>query len=264
MTGMPTVAVTRSPLAPHASIATALAAPGPWLAVVPHDDDLVLGLGLTVQRAHQAGIAVHVAVVTDGRFGFRTPADAASIVARRKAEQEESCRLLGIPAERLHWQGFPDSDLPAHQGVRWGADGRPTGISYALARVMRLVRPGLVFGPTPTDLHPDHRVVASELDIACFHASGEIWLDLGQPIALPVRWDYAVYCPFAGEPDVQVRGEAAQFETKLRSIAAFASQTQIGALVEQQRRGGPIEHLKRVTWSAYDPAATGAAFAGVM
>ena len=67
----------------------------------------------------------------------------------------------------------------------------------------------------------------------------------------------------SAEHAAQVRGDAAQFETKLRSIAAFASQTQIGALVEQQRRGGPVEHLRKVTWSAYDPAAAGAVFASV-
>jgi LmbE family N-acetylglucosaminyl deacetylase/fructoselysine-6-P-deglycase FrlB-like protein len=257
---MDTAAVLRSPLVPCTRLTEAITAPGPWLVVAPHEDDLVLGVGLTVQRAREAGIAIEVAVVSDGRFGYTREADAAGIVARRRAEMEASCRILGLDPARIHWLGFPDGDLPAQQGLRRRSDGSCTGIAWELTRLLRQVRPGLVFGPTPTDLHPDHRAVASELDIACFHASGEIWLDLGKPIALPVRWDYAVYCPFAGDPEVQVRGSDAHFQRKLDAIAAFASQTQIAALVAAQRAGGPVEHLKLVTWKGYNVSDTAKLF----
>ena len=257
---METAAITRSPQRAYGRISEAITAPGPWLVVAPHEDDLVLGVGLTVQRAREAGIAIEVVVVSDGRFGYTREADAAGIVAKRRTEMEVSCRILGLDPTRIHWLGFPDGDLPGQQGVRRRADGTCTGIAWELTRVLRQVRPGVVFGPTPTDLHPDHRAVASELDIACFHASGEIWLDLGKPITLPVRWDYAVYCPFAGEPEVQVRGDGALFQRKLEAIAAFASQTQITALVAAQRAGGPVEHLKLVTWKGYDVSETAKLF----
>ncbi len=48
---------------------------------------------------------------------------------------------------------------------------------------------------------------------------------------------------------------------KIDAIAAFASQTQITALVAAQRAGGPVEHLKLVTWKGYDVSETTKLFA---
>lgn len=233
---------------------TALATNGPWLAIVPHDDDLVIGMGLVAMAAIAAGIELHVAVVSDGCMGYATVAERAGIVARRRAEMEASCVMLGLPASHIHWLGFPDGDLPSWQGCR-AVTGQndPVGIARSLTATMRRVRPTLVFGPTATDIHPDHRVVASELDIACFHASGVIWLELGAPIALPRRWDYAVYCPFPQPPAVELRATSALFTRKLDAIAAFASQEQIAALVARMRAAGPVEYLREVTWEPYHP-----------
>ena len=37
--------------------------PGPWVIVSPHDDDIILGMEMTVSAARQEGIEVHVVVV---------------------------------------------------------------------------------------------------------------------------------------------------------------------------------------------------------
>ena len=55
--------------------------PGPWLCVAPHDDDVCLGMGLTVAAATAAGIAVHQAVSSDGGMGYPRPKDQATIGA---------------------------------------------------------------------------------------------------------------------------------------------------------------------------------------
>ena len=65
--------------------------------------------------------------------------------------------------------------------------------------------------------------------------------------------------------------EPADLETKLAAIADFASQRQIGPVVEAQRAAGCQEYLLRSTWTPYqpsryrerfaEPAAGGAAFA---
>ncbi len=249
-----TISVRVPRLSRHADIAAALADRGPWLVVAPHDDDAVLGMGMGIASAVAAGIEVHIAVVSDGGMGYTNASDRAGIVARRRAEMIRSSALLGVPAERIHSLGFPDSDLPAWQGCRPQSDGSLSGIARALTAVLRRVRPTRVFGNTAADLHPDHRVVASELDVSCFHASGEIWLELGAPIALPRRFDYAVYTAFPTPPTVEIRGSAALFATKLESIACFASQPQINMLVERIRSLAPLEYLGEVTWRPYDPS----------
>ncbi len=96
-------------------------------------------------------------------------------------------------------------------------------------------------------------MVAEELAISCFHASGEIWLELGEPVQLPARWDYAVYAPFPMEPSLQLLGTREQFEAKLQAIAAFASQRQIMSLVASQRAAGAQEYLQEVRWAPYTP-----------
>jgi len=236
-------------------------APGPWLIVVPHDDDLVLGMGLCVQSALAAGIPIDVVIVSDGRMGYSEPSAQPELVARRMREMVASCAQLGIPQARLHALGYPDGSLPRHQGAR-RVPGGATGIAYDLCRTLRAVRPGTVFGPTRADLHPDHVAVAAELAISCFHAGGEIWGELGAPLAsVPARFDYAVYCPFPGEPTLQLDGDAQAFTAKLAALGCFASQRQISSLVAAVQAGGPHEYLQRQTLEAYPPAAYRTLFA---
>lgn len=231
------------------SLAEAIA-PGPWLCVAPHDDDVCLGMGLTAAAAAAAGIAVHLGVVSDGGMGYPRPQDQPSIAATRHAELIASSARLGIPPERVHELGLPDGELIAQRGVHRRDDGRHGGVGRALCALLRRARPAAVFGPNPADVHPDHQAVAADLDIACFWASSALWLELGEPIALPVRWDYAVYAPFPEDPHLRVTGTDAGRRTKAEAFAAFASQQYVAAQLAGSR---PVEHLRRVTWQAYRP-----------
>lgn len=225
---------------------------GAWLIVVPHDDDLVIGSGLLVQAAHAEGIEVHVAVATDGSMGYCDYEDKDRITDIRREEQYLSCADLGIPRERVHWCGLQDGALPMHQGTTPQRDGSVSGLAWEVTRLLRQLKPVVVLAPTPTDYHPDHRVVGSETDIACFHASGEIWSQLGEPVAIPERWDYAVYCPFDGDPDVQLTTSDALFDNKLQSVGRFQSQRQIAAMVDNCRKTGPLEYFQSRPFVLYD------------
>ena len=44
-----------------------------WLFVAPHDDDIILGAGLLIQKAQEAGVKMSVLVTTDGRMGYCSP-----------------------------------------------------------------------------------------------------------------------------------------------------------------------------------------------
>jgi LmbE family N-acetylglucosaminyl deacetylase len=238
-------------------LASAIAA-GPWLCVAPHDDDVVLGMGMTVAAATAAGIEVHLGVVSDGGMGYPRPEDQARISATRHDELIASSARLGLPAAQVHELGLPDGELVALRGVHRRPDGNHVGVGRALAALLRRVRPRVVFGPNPADVHPDHQAVAADLDIACFWAASAIWLELGDPISLPVRWDYAVYAPFAGDPHLRVEGTAAGRAAKAASFAAFASQQYVA---EQIATAAPVEHLRRVSWQAYQPGQYDALFA---
>src|SRR3954464_15444692 len=89
-----------------------------WLLVSPHDDDLVIGAGLWMQAAVQAGVDVQVLVVTHGRMGYCTLDPRNNIAAIRKAETYESFEILGVPRNQIAYIGYPDGALYDLQGRR--------------------------------------------------------------------------------------------------------------------------------------------------
>ena len=76
-----------------------------------HPDDESIATGGTIARAVEEGHRVVLVVGTNGDHG-ETPADLApgeTLVDRRCAETEASCRVLGI--HRLVWLGYSDSGM---------------------------------------------------------------------------------------------------------------------------------------------------------
>jgi len=228
-----------------------------WLFVSPHDDDLAIGGALWMQAAVAAGIDVEVLIVTDGRMGYCTLAQRANIVKIRRAETYTSFAILGIPRAKVSYLGYPDGGLYPYQGRRKAQRGEPgikgyTGLSNAFTYHLRRVRPTRVLVPTPLDLHPDHQVTHNELMISLFHASGQIWPELGQPIdPIQAVYEMAIYCDFSAPPNLGLRTNDAVFQTKLRSIAAYQSQLQIEQVVAQVRAAGAYEFLREVDFKFY-------------
>jgi LmbE family N-acetylglucosaminyl deacetylase len=224
---------------------------GPWLAVVPHDDDLVLGMGLLAAAATHVGVAVHVAVATDGSLGYVRPEERASLIDTRANELRAACAVLGITLERLHALGFADGSLVAEQGCR--ASDQPDTFAQRLVTLLRHVRPQSVFVCTPDDVHPDHRVTAQESEIACVWASSKIWLERGEPCPEPERFHYAVYAPFGAPPEIQLEAGPALFARKLEALRCFVSQGVIDPMIERLTAAGPFEYFKRARKLSYDP-----------
>ncbi|HEX6239515.1 MAG TPA: PIG-L family deacetylase [Polyangiales bacterium] len=216
---------------------------GPWLLIAPHDDDFILGAGLLVLAAQAHGIAVHVAVATDGSLGYARPEERASLVATRERELLAASRHLGLTAPQLHPLGFPDGGLVAHQGCR-GPD-QADSLGQRLVTLLRAVRPSSVFVCAPEDVHPDHRVCAAESEIACVWAASQIWLERGQPIPEPQRFHYAVYAPFAGPPDLRLTLDPGALGVKLGALRCFESQGVIDPMIERLKQAGPCEYFQR-------------------
>lgn len=231
-----------------------------WLFASPHDDDIVVGAGLTLLVGLAEGAQVHAVIATDGRMGYCQPEQRLTVADVRMAEAKESFAQLGLPSGNLRFLGYPDCNLNAYRGRRLSTDGAATaiagadGLQNALTHVLRRVRPTRVFIPTITDLHPDHRIVNEELLISLFHAEGNIWPELGPPIAaVPRVYEFAIYCDFPSPPQIRIETPPELLETKLNGIRAYVSQEQIGAVVDIQQKAGPVEYLRDLEFRFYSP-----------
>jgi LmbE family N-acetylglucosaminyl deacetylase len=235
------------------------------LYVCPHDDDAIVGVAMMISLAAEEGFDVHVAIVTNGCMGYCRLEDRPRIAEIRRREAVTSYKLLGVPEKHLHFFGYDDGSLFQYLGRRHAGDGDPemagyTGLENHLTGLLRTVQPRRVVTPAGTDLHPDHQAVYKELLISIFHASGDIWPELGMPIDLPEVYEYPTYVKMAEPPDTMIEADEARFQQKLDAIRCFASQLQIESLVEQLRRAGPVEFFRNLRFDLYNPEASKALF----
>lgn len=235
-----------------------------WLFAVPHDDDVAIGGGLWLKAAVEAGVQVHILAATDGRMGFCTEKEKASIVNVRAKELVVSSKILGLDnPKNIHMLGFPDCSLSQYLGRRailpgeHDAEGNTgyTGLQGAFVKKLREIKPTRLIMPSPRDYHPDHQIVYNEMMICIFHAAGGVWPELGDSCQVPEVYEMAIYCDFPSPPTLQLKCDNKNFQDKLKCIAAFKSQKQIGALVAKVRGAGPVEYLREVGFHFYDASA---------
>jgi len=232
-----------------------------FLFISPHDDDVIIGGGLMILSALAEKVPVHVVVVTDGAMGYCSRREKGAISDIRKAETYAACKALGVNKSNVHWLGFPDCQLSHYQGRR---PARPEdavqshgycGLQHSFVELLRKVRPNQVFLPTSADLHPDHRIVHSEMMISIFHATGAIWPELGKQLkTVPYIHEVAIYCNFPSPPRLRITAPPRAFRKKLDAIAEFRSQKQIGEMVKILEQAGPTEYLRPVDFALYNPA----------
>jgi LmbE family N-acetylglucosaminyl deacetylase len=159
------------------------------LAVGAHPDDLEFGMGGILLREFDAGATWHLVVTSKGEAGTSgTP-------EKREAEARAAAAQVGA-AERLRFLDF-------------GGDGRQTATpdhAIALARVIREVKPAMVFAPLPfPNQHPDHAAVGAAARDACRLAryGGLAPLKELPRHAVQSLWFYAL----GDVPDAQRTGE---------------------------------------------------------
>ena len=116
---------------------------GRTLVIAPHPDDEILGAGATMARLAQAGLEVHVAVVTVGK----PPAFSAEQVARVRAEAAKAHALIGVT--KTHWLEQPAAQLGETPHAQLNA---------ALRKVVVEVNPTTLILPHLGDIHLDHQL----------------------------------------------------------------------------------------------------------
>ena len=230
-----------------------------WLFFAPHDDDIVLGAGLTFLAGIHLGVDVHAGIISNGRMGYCTPEQHDTIKQVRKEETRESFRLLGMPENNLYQFDYDDGDLLQQSGRRFASDPNDpraiagaVGLQNTMTWLLRKVRPTRVFMPNRLDIHPDHRAVNMDLLISIFHAQGQIWPELGTPISvIPKLYEYPTYNDFIAPPTIRVRVSDDLVEKRLTGIALFKSQLQIEMMVNELRKVGGNEYLFELTFEIF-------------
>jgi LmbE family N-acetylglucosaminyl deacetylase len=207
------------------------------LVVSPHPDDETLCCAGVIQRVVAAGGRASVVWLTSGdaseldmfvieRQLLIRPDKMRDLAARRMREARAAAAILGVPAERQFFLGYPDEGLmtlvtdhfttPYYSKFNGAvsvpyADTFAAGHPYSgesmerdFARVLDRVRPTLVLAPSPLDAHPDHRAAGivtlqvlsgrHELTAARFWIvhGGALWpsprgLRLQRPLSEPPR-----------------------------------------------------------------------------
>ncbi len=218
-------------------------APAVVVAVAPHPDDEVLGIGGLLALLSRAGSLVHLIAVTDGEASHpdSPTVPAADMAIRRIAESDGALETLGLgkaSVERLH---LPDG------GVR-EAEARLAPITAAVIRSLARLShhgPAWCLAPWCGDGHPDHQAVGLA---AAAGASGTARL-LSYPVWM---WHWArprdMRVPWASARRVPLPEDVRA--AKLRAVEQF--RTQIAPLSEHPA-DAPIlapEVLQRLTREA--------------
>jgi len=161
------------------------------LVLAPHSDDETLGAGGFIAEAVRHGDEVRVVVATNGD-GFRyavedeyhhlrlTPAQYIQFGYVRQKETLAALALLGVPADKVSFLGYPDRGLarlwldnwsnakpytspytrvahsPYLNSLTPGAPYSGESLLADLEKVLIDYRPDIIIMPHPNDAHPDH------------------------------------------------------------------------------------------------------------
>ncbi|MFJ3923392.1 PIG-L deacetylase family protein [Streptomyces sp. NPDC090022] len=178
------------------------------LVVAPHPDDDVIGCGGSIAKHVRDGARVTVVIVI-GRE--RSALDDAVTDAEFAAETEAAAKTLGV-----------------HRCVRLDEPSRDFALTRRvhldLVRVMREVRPQVVYLPHDNDDDVEHRMVHQLTTEALWMAQSEFFQEAGaRPMPAPrLVLGYEVWAPMARFQYAEDIG--GQIETKVEAMRAYVSQ----------------------------------------
>lgn len=175
------------------------------LVIAPHPDDAELGMGGTILRLIEEGLAVGVLDLTDGE---PTPHGSLEI---RAAETAAATEILGLTWRRN--LGLRNRFL------------EPTLEARAkLAAVFRAEKPRWLFAPYWVDAHPDHVAATALIEAARFWSKLSKTDLPGEPHHPERIWYY--YCVHLKQvPDPNFVVDISPYwDKKIASIAAYESQ----------------------------------------
>ncbi|MGI8745461.1 MAG: PIG-L deacetylase family protein [Bryobacteraceae bacterium] len=160
------------------------------LLFTPHPDDDTFCCAGTLALLAKRGNNIQIVIYTNDDKGSYDPDMTSERLARiRKGEEEEACRIIGIPKENIHWLQF-------HDGMLEYAN--PKDLVEQVTKIIRTYRPGVVMTIDPGSEYvrwhkTDHRMAANNT-IDAIRASewhlyfpNQILHDGLQPWSVPVE-----------------------------------------------------------------------------
>jgi LmbE family N-acetylglucosaminyl deacetylase len=128
------------------------------LLFTPHPDDDTFCCAGTLALLAKRQNNIHIFIYTNDDKGSYDPDMTSERLARiRKAEEEESCRIIGIPKQNIHWMQF-------HDGMLEYAS--PKDLVEEVTKIIRTFRPDVVMSIDPGSEYvrwhkTDHRMAAN-------------------------------------------------------------------------------------------------------
>jgi LmbE family N-acetylglucosaminyl deacetylase len=168
------------------------------LIVAPHPDDETAGCGGVACLHADAGDAVAVLVLTDGRGSRAGGLDPAAMAAVRAGEAHAAARTLGVA--ELELAGLPEAAWDLAEGAA------------AIARALAARRRAVVYLPSCVDYHPEHLRAA--------HAAAAALAATSPP---PLVRVYETLVPLAGLVNCAADIDSV-LTRKTMALACYASQ----------------------------------------
>jgi LmbE family N-acetylglucosaminyl deacetylase len=128
------------------------------LLFTPHPDDDTFCCAGTLALLAKRQNNIHIVLYTNDDKGSLDPDMTSERLARiRKAEEEEACRIIGIPKQNIHWLQF-------HDGMLEYAN--PKDLVEEVTKIIRTYRPHVVMSIDPGSEYvrwhkTDHRMAAN-------------------------------------------------------------------------------------------------------
>ena len=189
-----------------------------------HVDDEIIGPGGTIARLSKAGAEVVVVTFCGGAIdtGYSRVDLKDTIAQMRRDEAAAADRILGIK-ERI-FLGRPS------QGVV-----NDTATYQECVRIIRQVKPDVIFSHWYEDKHRDHRAIAEITDEARWKAWDHVLADLGAPFYTPEFYFYEILELFP-HPTILV-DISDTINVKVEAMQAMTSQLDVLPRVTDYIRG---------------------------
>lgn len=197
------------------------------LVVTPHPDDETFSAGGTLALMARRGNNIQILIYTNDNAGSRDPTMTRERLADiRRQEEEDACRLLGIPRENITWLGYDDGMLEYVD---------PRELTKQVAREIRRHRPDAVFSldpgaPSEQWHKSDHRAGALITVDAMRAAAWRLYFPELEAEGFAAHEVPVAFLFYSNQPNYTVDIEEVGL-TKARAAAAHTSQW--GELVDK-------------------------------
>lgn len=118
------------------------------LILAPHPDDAEFGLGGTIAKMLEMGKEIHLAVFSNCEKSTPKGFEIGSI----ESELYKSCEFLGINSENIYMLDFEVREFPKYRQE----------ILEKLVVLRNEINPDLVYLPSSSDIHQDHKTIHEE------------------------------------------------------------------------------------------------------